>query len=290
MSVWHDSICIPKGQSSKASKVICKSHVWHDSFTLYWMSHMWHEYVTWLHIHPESPILESLACDMTNSYWIETMYIPKAQSSKASNVMYRTHVHEKRSIYIPKAQLAFVFVWLYISHPESPILQSLKSHVHESRMTWLIHIIPNESYVTRVPDMWHDSIYIPKSRMSYAWVMRDMTPFLRNRPSHPSNDMCVMTQYKSRKPNPGKSRKSHLSVQTSFPPHLRIYMWCGNPMCACWSDHQPPSPFTTRHPSVTFRTHHMQQKNHEPANSLSHHGPLFFLNTAIFKSSHYSTY
>ena len=168
---------------------------------------MWHECVTWLKIHHESPIrqsLESLACDMSNSYWIETIYISKAESSEASNIMYMSHVHEERSICVPKAQLEVA--WLYVLrkpnlesfdsiYPERPILQSLECHVHESCMTWLIHIVPNGSYVTRVRDMWHDSKYSPKSRMSCAWVMRDMTPFLRNRPSHPSNDMCVMTQY-----------------------------------------------------------------------------------------------
>jgi len=157
---------------------------------------MWQEYVT-------------CVCDM----WHDSIYSPKSRMS-CTWLKYM-----KKGVYVSRKPNLHSFDYIY---PERPILPSLECHVHESCMTRLIHITPNESYVKCVCDMWHDSIYSPKSGMSCAWVMRDMNPSTLNRTSHPSNDMCAMTQYKSRKPSPAKSRKSHISAQMGFPPRLCI--------------------------------------------------------------------
>ena len=105
------TIYIPKGQSSQVSNVMYMSHVWHDSFTLHRMSHMWNAYVT---------------CDMTQ-YTVQSL---------------ECHVHEScvtwilpRSIERVIHQMTCV-PWLNIN-PESPVPQSLESHIYQRK--WVSH-------------------------------------------------------------------------------------------------------------------------------------------------------
>ena len=105
------TIYIPKGQSSQVSNVMYMSHVWHDSFTLHRMSHMWNAYVT---------------CDMTQ-YTVQSL---------------ECHVHESCVTWIHPRSIERVIhqmtcvPWLNIN-PESPVPQSLESHIYQHK--WVSH-------------------------------------------------------------------------------------------------------------------------------------------------------